>query len=144
MVYRTRRSVKSAGRRWTSSRPARGRLGRGRSPRPPRSRLHGFLGEGEQLAERRAYDEREAVEVERDLVAAGERIRDRALDLGEALVVDGAVDGQVRPFERGTGADLEACPQGRGGVHARNNAGAPKTLRQIDGVSALRDETGSD
>src|SRR4051794_15315602 len=93
------------------------------------SGLDGLFRERHQLAERRSHDRREAVEIERDAVAAGERVGDRAADLGQALLVDRPVDGQMRAFERGAGTHLKTCPERRERVHVRNNAGWPETLR---------------
>src|SRR3954471_19222684 len=93
-------------------------------------RLGWTLGQIQQLAERGTYDEREAVEVEGDLVPAGERVRDGVLDLGEPLVVERAVDGQMGPLERRAGANVESSPNGGRGVHDDNNARAAEGLRR--------------
>ena len=73
--------------------------------------------------------ERQVAEIVGHRVPFGEGTGDRGLHLGDALLVDGAVDHPMRPPERRAPANLEAGPNRRGGVHADNNDVGVGTLR---------------
>jgi hypothetical protein len=130
---------------WT--RPRRRRSTHSARPPAPLSRLRGLLGEIQQRLDRRPPHERQMVQVERDGMAFGERGRDGGLYLGDALLVDAAIDDQMRSPQCGAATDLESRPRWGDGVHADNNARSTQTLRQIDTASSgelLRASTETD